>query len=45
MRIRVLDAAGAEVAAAEGTSGSVRIDDVTPWRPGAAYLWRVTPPV
>ncbi|MET8211233.1 glycoside hydrolase family 2 TIM barrel-domain containing protein, partial [Streptomyces sp. NPDC005373] len=39
VRIRVLDATGAEVAAAEGASGSVRIDDVTPWRPGAAYLY------
>ncbi|MFH8738215.1 MULTISPECIES: beta-glucuronidase [unclassified Streptomyces] len=39
VRVRVLDATGAEVAAAEGASGSVRIDDVTPWRPGAAYLY------
>ncbi|MFJ4820831.1 beta-glucuronidase [Streptomyces sp. NPDC088801] len=39
VRVRVLDAAGAEVAAADGASGTVRIDDVTPWRPGAAYLY------
>ncbi|MES4908982.1 MULTISPECIES: beta-glucuronidase [unclassified Streptomyces] len=39
VRVRVLDATGAQVAAAEGTSGSLRIDAVTPWRPGAAYLY------
>ncbi|MGW1711918.1 beta-glucuronidase [Streptomyces sp. NPDC002156] len=39
VRVRVLDASGAEVAAADGASGTVRIDGVTPWRPGAAYLY------
>lgn len=39
VRVRVLDASGAEVAASDGASGTVRIDDVTPWRPGAAYLY------
>ncbi|WNM31937.1 beta-glucuronidase [Streptomyces sp. Li-HN-5-11] len=39
VRVRVLDALGTEVAAAEGASGALRIDDVTPWRPGAAYLY------
>ncbi|GGK59615.1 beta-glucuronidase [Streptomyces flaveus] len=41
VRVRVLDASGAEVAASEGTSGSVRLEDVTPWRPGAAYLYEL----
>lgn len=39
VRVRVLDAAGAEVASGEGVSGTVRIEDVTLWRPGAAYLY------
>ncbi|MGW1787343.1 sugar-binding domain-containing protein, partial [Streptomyces sp. NPDC002143] len=39
VRVRVLDASGVEVAAADGASGTVRIDDVTAWRPGAAYLY------
>ncbi|MFI6435112.1 beta-glucuronidase [Streptomyces sp. NPDC050759] len=39
VRVRILDATGAEVAASEGASGSVRLENVTPWRPGAAYLY------
>jgi beta-glucuronidase len=39
VRVRILDAAGAEVVAGEGASGTLRIEDVTPWRPGAAYLY------
>ncbi|MET1042492.1 MAG: beta-glucuronidase, partial [Microbacteriaceae bacterium] len=39
VRVRVLDAAGAQVAGASGASGSVRINDVTLWQPGAAYLY------
>jgi beta-glucuronidase len=39
VRVRALDAAGAEVAAADGANGTLRISDVTPWRPGAAYLY------
>ncbi|MGP3962285.1 beta-glucuronidase [Nonomuraea sp. 3N208] len=39
VRVRALDATGAEVAAADGAHGMLRIDDVTLWRPGAAYLY------
>ncbi|MGX9885511.1 beta-glucuronidase [Streptomyces sp. NPDC002276] len=39
VRVRVLDATGTEVASADGPSGTLRIDAVTPWRPGAAYLY------
>ncbi|MFB4279606.1 beta-glucuronidase [Nonomuraea sp. MTCD27] len=39
VRVRAVDASGAEVAAAEGENGVLRIDDVTLWRPGAAYLY------
>ncbi|HWD62037.1 MAG TPA: glycoside hydrolase family 2 TIM barrel-domain containing protein, partial [Humibacter sp.] len=39
VRLRVLDADGAEVAAAEGADGTIRIDDVNLWRPGKAYLY------
>ncbi|WP_106401510.1 beta-glucuronidase [Actinocorallia populi] len=39
VRVRVLDAAGAEVTSGEGASGTLRIDDVNLWRPGAAYLY------
>ncbi|MES5824621.1 beta-glucuronidase [Streptomyces sp. RG80] len=41
VRARVLDAAGTEVAAGEGASGTLSIEDVTPWRPGAAYLYHL----
>ncbi|MGR6920407.1 beta-glucuronidase [[Actinomadura] parvosata] len=39
VRVRVVDADGAEVAAGEGVNGVLRIPDVTLWRPGAAYLY------
>ncbi|WP_075736764.1 beta-glucuronidase [Streptomyces acidiscabies] len=39
VRVRVLDADGTEVAAADGATGTLRIPDVTLWRPGAAYLY------
>ncbi|WP_166878372.1 beta-glucuronidase [Salinibacterium sp. ZJ450] len=39
VRVRILDASGTQVAEASGASGSVRIDDVTLWQPGAAYLY------
>ncbi|TMR94137.1 beta-glucuronidase [Nonomuraea basaltis] len=39
VRVRALDAAGAEVAAADGANGILRIDEVALWRPGAAYLY------
>ena len=41
VRVRVLDAAGAEVATAEGASGEVRIPDVRLWQPGAGYLYEL----
>ncbi|MFB4263097.1 beta-glucuronidase [Nonomuraea sp. GTA35] len=41
VRVRVLDATGAQVAAGEGATGTVRIDDVTLWRPGAPYLYEL----
>jgi beta-glucuronidase len=37
--VRVLDGTGLEVAASGGASGTVRIDDVRLWKPGAAYLY------
>jgi beta-glucuronidase len=39
VRVRALDATGTQVAAGEGTSGTLRIEDATLWRPGAAYLY------
>lgn len=39
MRVTVLDAGGAEVARADGYDGTLRIDGVTLWRPGAGYLY------
>jgi beta-glucuronidase len=41
IRVRVLDESGAEVVAATGASGTLRIDDATLWRPGAAYLYEL----
>jgi beta-glucuronidase len=38
-RVRALDAAGHEVASAEGSNGTLSIEDVTLWQPGAAYLY------
>ncbi|MFC3996956.1 beta-glucuronidase [Nocardiopsis sediminis] len=37
--VRVLDAAGAEVATGAGPAGRLRIADATLWRPGAPYLY------
>ena len=39
VRVRALDATGAEVATATGAQGGLRIEDVTLWQPGAAYLY------
>jgi beta-glucuronidase len=41
VRVRVLDASGTEVATADGARGSIRLDHVVPWRPGAAYLYEL----
>ncbi|MEV4732617.1 beta-glucuronidase [Saccharopolyspora sp. NPDC049426] len=37
-RVALHDAAGTEVARAEGLSGRLRVEDVHPWRPGEGYL-------
>ncbi len=39
VRVRALDATGAEVATATGAEGTLRIDEVHLWQPGAAYLY------
>ncbi|MEU6789490.1 beta-glucuronidase [Nonomuraea angiospora] len=39
VRVRVLDATGNQVATADGANGTLRIEDVRLWRPGAAYLY------
>lgn len=39
VRVRALDAAGHEVASAAGSKGTLSIDDVVLWQPGAAYLY------
>ncbi|MFI9847712.1 beta-glucuronidase [Nonomuraea sp. NPDC051941] len=39
VRVRVLDATGAQVATADGANGILRIEDVRLWRPGTAYLY------
>lgn len=39
VRVTVRDAGGTEVARADGGEGTLRIDAVTPWRPGAGYLY------
>jgi beta-glucuronidase len=41
VRVRVLDAAGAEVATADGAEGSVAIPGVVLWQPGKGYLYRL----
>ncbi|PRX96544.1 beta-glucuronidase [Allonocardiopsis opalescens] len=41
VRATVLDATGAEVAAGTGDEGSLRIEGVRLWQPGAAYLYRL----
>ncbi|ASN20036.1 beta-glucuronidase [Arthrobacter sp. YN] len=39
VRVRVLDATGREVTNAVGSVGTLSIEDVLLWRPGAAYLY------
>src|SRR4051794_18321608 len=39
VRVRVLDESGIQVATATGAAGTLRIQDATLWRPGAAYLY------
>lgn len=39
VRVRVVDADGVEVVVGESSTGSLRIEDVTLWRPGAGYLY------
>jgi beta-glucuronidase len=39
VRVTVRDAGGAEVARADGSEGTLRIDGVKLWRPGAGYLY------
>src|SRR4051794_21244569 len=39
VRVRVRDAGGTEVAADEGSAGTLRIEGVSLWRPGAGYLY------
>src|SRR4051794_9219993 len=39
VRVTVRDAGGAEVTRADGTDGTLRIDGVQLWRPGAGYLY------
>ncbi|MGY3565530.1 beta-glucuronidase [Sinomonas sp. RB5] len=41
VRVRVLDAEGTQVGAAEGISGTVAIPDVVRWQPGRGYLYRL----
>ncbi|GGV42490.1 beta-glucuronidase [Actinomadura cremea] len=41
VRVRALDAEGVQVAVADLATGTLRIDDVNPWRPGAAYLYEL----
>ncbi|WP_280437685.1 beta-glucuronidase [Nocardia carnea] len=39
IRVRLLDEKGREVAASQGTSGTLRVPEVQLWQPGAAYLY------
>jgi beta-glucuronidase len=39
--VALRDAGGAEVARAEGASGELTVEDVTPWRPGEGYLYEL----
>ena len=39
VRVRALDAAGNQVATAEGSKGTLSIEATTLWQPGAAYLY------
>jgi beta-glucuronidase len=38
VRVSLHDAEGVEVARAEGAAGTLRVEDVRPWRPGEGYL-------
>jgi beta-glucuronidase len=40
--VTLKDAAGAEVARGDGTDGTLAIDDVVLWQPGAGYLYSLT---
>ncbi|GAB3269149.1 beta-glucuronidase [Arthrobacter pigmenti] len=40
--VRVADASGREVATGDGAEGTVDIDDVVLWKPGAGYLYNFT---
>lgn len=42
VRVRLRDADGETVAEGTGDSGTLTVPDVTPWRPGAAYLYELT---
>ncbi len=42
VRVSIRDAAGKLVGDSSGASGTVRIDDVNLWQPGAAYLYDLT---
>jgi beta-glucuronidase len=42
VRVTLRDAKGDEVASAAGNAGTLRVDDVTLWQPGAAYLYTLT---
>lgn len=42
VRVRITDADGATVGEGSGASGSVRIENVQLWQPGAAYLYELT---
>src|SRR5512144_2644576 len=39
VRVRLVDVTGREMIGADGPSGSLRIPDVHPWRPGEGYLY------
>ncbi|WP_316574362.1 beta-glucuronidase [Nocardia canadensis] len=41
VRVRLLDAAGVEVANGSGATGSLRVPGVTLWQPGKAYLYEL----
>jgi beta-glucuronidase len=42
VQVRLADASGTVVAEASGAAGTLSIDDVVLWRPGAAYLYDLT---
>jgi beta-glucuronidase len=41
LRVVLSDAAGAEVATADGAAGTLRVPDVHPWEPGDGYLYEL----